>query len=171
MIAGGAAALINFLITSPPSFISPVRETEEEIQVEAFHPPELIRSFPTEKPGFGAPWSSCASLHLQAQRSSRRTWLLSLSWLGWCPRHPQDSCWRRNQPTDSMEPSVLLKICVTCVILCHPAGTQHPLDDEEGQILVGMMSFGPSISGVAVWGARISCQRGQDSVFSQIFSI
>lgn len=70
MIAGGAAALINFLITSPPSFLSLVKEREEEIQVEAFHPPGFIRSFPAEGPGYGAPWSSCASLHLQKENSA-----------------------------------------------------------------------------------------------------
>lgn len=73
MIAGGAAALINFLIISPPSFLSLVREREEEIQVEAFHPPDFIRPFPGEGPGFGAPWSSCASLHLQPWRSRKKT--------------------------------------------------------------------------------------------------
>lgn len=70
MIAGGAAALINFLITSPPSFISLVREREEEIQTEAFHAPDFIRSFPAKGPGCGAPWGSCASLHSSQEENS-----------------------------------------------------------------------------------------------------
>lgn len=76
-----------------------------------------------------------------------------LSWFGWCPRHSQDPCWRRNHPADSMEPSVLPGPC-------HPADTGHSLN-EEGQILVGMTCSASSSSGVSVRGARLSCQRGQ----------
>lgn len=142
MIAEGAAALINFLITSPPSFISLVKEREEEVQVEAFHLPALIRSFPAEGPGFGAPWSSCASLHLQPQRSRKKTQLPS-----------QDSCWRRNQTTDPMEPSVLCS---------RPGSPVSPslLAPDTPCMVRRDRSFGNDVLCIQqLWGARLSCQR------------
>lgn len=124
--------------------------------MEVFHLPALIRSFPAEGPGFGAPWSSCASLHLQPQRSRKKTQLPSLSWLGWCPRHSQDSCWRRNQPTDPMEPSVL------CSRPGSPVSPVSPslLAPDTPCMVSRDRSFGNDVLCIQqLWGARLSCHR------------
>lgn len=121
MIAGGAAALIHFLITSPPSFISLMREREEEIQIEAFHPSDFIRSFPAEDMvPLGALVPPFTSSH---RDPGRKLSCHPLSWSGWYPRHSQDSCWRRNQSQIPWNPlcfPALLKAWVTCVTLLAP---------------------------------------------------
>lgn len=156
MIAGGAAALINFLITSPPSFISLVREREEEIRVEAFHPPILSDPFLQSGQDMAPLGALVPPLHLQPRRSRRKTRLPSLVLVWLVPKALTGSVLEKEPPHRFHG--------TLCASWCHPAGTGHSLDDEEGQILVGMMCSASSSSGVGVRG-------GLGSVSSQLDSL
>lgn len=101
-------------------YISGEREREEEIQIEAFQP--LIYQILSCR-GYGAPWGSCASLHLQPRRSRKKTQLppLVLVWL--VPKALTGFMLEKEPSPDSMEPSVLPSTARGLGHLCHPAGT------------------------------------------------